>query len=140
GLILERLVRHYVAPMAGRVANAEQDGPVLGASALERFVAPRIPIDGIVGVLAQVGTAGGGETIRHSGRWRTVALLPKGHRGGDAPAPPARRFANLVGAAYSAVPTPPLHDRPPAIPRRQRSAISRRALRFLADSQRERPQ
>ena len=54
--VLERLALHHVAPMARRIANREQDGFVFGFRARERLVAPRIPIDGIVGVLAQIRT------------------------------------------------------------------------------------
>ena len=43
--ILERLVRHHVAPVARRVADRQQDRLVLGARPGERLVAPRIPVD-----------------------------------------------------------------------------------------------
>ena len=54
GLVLERLVRHHVAPVARRVADGEQDRLVLGARPGERLLAPRVPVDRVVGVLAQV--------------------------------------------------------------------------------------
>ena len=56
GVVLERLVGHDVAPVARRVAHGQQDGPVLAAGPGERFVAPRIPVDRIVGMLPQIGT------------------------------------------------------------------------------------
>ena len=43
--VLERLVRHHVAPVAGRVADREQDRLVLGPRLRERLVAPREPVD-----------------------------------------------------------------------------------------------
>ena len=54
-LALEALSLHDVAPVAGRIANAEKDGLVLALGALERFAAPRKPVHRIVGVLKQVG-------------------------------------------------------------------------------------
>ena len=55
GLVLERLVGHHVAPVAGGVADGEQDRLVLGAGPLEGLVAPRVPVDGVVLVLLEVG-------------------------------------------------------------------------------------
>ena len=52
--VLERLVRHHVAPVAGRVTDREQDRLVLCARTRERFLAPRVPVDRILGVLKQV--------------------------------------------------------------------------------------
>ena len=53
-LLLERLVRHHVAPVAGGVANAEKDGLVLGPRSLQRSLSPGIPIHRVVSVLEQV--------------------------------------------------------------------------------------
>ena len=53
--VLERLALHHVAPMARRISDRQQDGFVFRFGARERLLAPRIPIDGIVGVLAQIG-------------------------------------------------------------------------------------
>ena len=53
--VLERLVGHHVAPVAGRVADRQQDRLVLARGPGERLVAPRVPVDGVVGVLAEVG-------------------------------------------------------------------------------------
>ncbi len=55
GFVLERLVGHHVAPVAGGVADGEQDRLVLGAGPLEGLVAPRVPVDGVVLVLLEVG-------------------------------------------------------------------------------------
>ena len=52
--VLERLAFHDVAPVAGGVADAEQDRLVLAPGALERLGAPRVPVDRVVGVLAEI--------------------------------------------------------------------------------------
>ena len=64
-VVLERLVRHHVAPVARRVADAQQDRLVFGLRALERLGRPRIPVDRIVGVLQQVGTCFRRQTVGH---------------------------------------------------------------------------
>ena len=53
-LVLERLVLHHVAPVARRVADGEEDRPVLFARAGERLLAPRVPVDGVARVLEEV--------------------------------------------------------------------------------------
>ncbi len=63
--ILERLVRHDVAPVAGRVADREQDRPVLLPRQSKRVLTPGMPIDGIVRVLKQVGRSLARESIGH---------------------------------------------------------------------------
>jgi hypothetical protein len=65
--VLEGLVLHHVAPVAGRVADGEEDRPVLTSRPLERLVAPGVPVDGVVGVLEEVGARLLGETV---GMWR----------------------------------------------------------------------
>ncbi len=55
GLVRERLVLHHVAPVAGAVADREQDRHVPLARGRERLVAPRVPVDGVRGVLEEVG-------------------------------------------------------------------------------------
>ena len=55
-VVLERLALHHVAPMAGRVADRQHDRLVLRLRAPQRVRSPRIPIDGIVRMLAQVRT------------------------------------------------------------------------------------
>jgi hypothetical protein len=52
--VLERLVRHHVAPVAGRVPHRQQDRHVPGASGLECLVPPREPVHGVLGMLPQV--------------------------------------------------------------------------------------
>ena len=61
--VLEGLVLHDVAPVAGRIADREQDRLVLGAGALERVIPPRVPVDGVVGVLEEVGAGLLGEPV-----------------------------------------------------------------------------
>jgi hypothetical protein len=64
-LVLERLALHHVAPVTGRVADAEEDRrppcPRLG----ERRLAPRPPRHRVVRVLEQVGAGLGREMIGH---------------------------------------------------------------------------
>ena len=60
----EGLAFHDVAPMAGRVADAQEDGPVLLARPGEGFLAPRIPVHRVVLVLEQVGRFLAREPVR----------------------------------------------------------------------------
>jgi hypothetical protein len=53
--MLEALVRHDMIPVAGVVADAEEDRLVLRFGARQRFVAPGVPIDRVVPVLEQIG-------------------------------------------------------------------------------------
>ena len=53
-LVLERLVLHHVAPVAGGVADREEDRLVLLPGARERLLAPRVPVHRVAGVLEQV--------------------------------------------------------------------------------------
>ncbi len=69
GGVLERLALHDVAPVARGVADREEDRPILGAGALERLGAPWVPVDGVVGVLEQVGARLGREAVRHAPVW-----------------------------------------------------------------------
>ena len=52
--VLERFVRHHVAPVAGRIPDRDEDGTVQGLRPLEGFVPPGVPVDGLVGVGEQV--------------------------------------------------------------------------------------
>ena len=54
-LVLERFALHHVAPVAGGIADGKEDRLILAARLFERFVAPRIPVHGVVGVLPEVG-------------------------------------------------------------------------------------
>ena len=53
--VLEALVGHHVAPVAGGVADRQQDRLVLRARRRERRLVPGLPIDRIVPVLEQIG-------------------------------------------------------------------------------------
>ena len=81
GLVLERFVRHHMTPVAGRIADGEEDRLLLRARLRKGLVAPRLPVDRIVGVLAQVGRLLTGETVGEAGRcnvghWQTLAQIP----------------------------------------------------------------
>ena len=61
--VLERLVRHDVAPVASGISDRQQNGLVLLLRQRDRLFAPRIPVDGIVRVLLEIRTGFGRETI-----------------------------------------------------------------------------
>ena len=54
-LVLEALMRHDVAPMAGGIADREQDRLARRPRLFERRLAPRAPMHGIVLVLEEIG-------------------------------------------------------------------------------------
>ena len=64
--VFEGLAGHHVTPVAGAVADAQQDRLVFGAGALQRLRAPGIPVDRVVGVLKEVGTGFLCEPVRHN--------------------------------------------------------------------------
>ena len=78
-VVLERLVLHDMAPVAGRVADGEEDRLVLGAGLRERVLAPRVPVDRVVSMLEQVGTGFVREPVHahtlppHERRWPPLA-------------------------------------------------------------------
>jgi len=74
GLVLEGLVLHHMAPMAGGVADAEEDQLVLAPCLLKRLFSPRIPIDRIAGVLQQVRASLAGKSVGH--RLPSVTATP----------------------------------------------------------------
>ena len=53
-LVLEALVRHHVAPVAGRVSDREQDRLAKPLGLVERLRPPLAPVDRIVLVLQQI--------------------------------------------------------------------------------------
>ena len=65
-LVLEALPLHDVAPVAGGVADAQQDRAVLRACALQGLRPPRVPVHRIVGVLEKVGTGFMDKTVGHN--------------------------------------------------------------------------
>ena len=71
---LERLVRHDVAPVAGRITDGEKDRFVLASRFRERFLAPRKPVDRIMRVLEKIRRLLAAQPVGVRARWR-------GHRG-----------------------------------------------------------
>ena len=53
--VLERFVRHHMAPVAGGVADREQDRAVAPLGLRQGGCAPRAPVHGIIGVLQEIG-------------------------------------------------------------------------------------
>jgi hypothetical protein len=51
----KRFPLHHVTPVAGRVADREEDRQVLSPGFAERLVPPGIPGDGVAGVLSEIG-------------------------------------------------------------------------------------
>ena len=74
--VLERLVRHHVAPVAGGVADREQDRPVLPPRPLQRLLAPRVPVHRVVGVLQQVGAGLDPASLFDATTWRIWCTSP----------------------------------------------------------------
>ena len=66
GGVLERLVRHHVAPVTRGVADRQEDRLVFRARPGEGLLAPRVPVDGIARVLLQVRAGGLRESIGHA--------------------------------------------------------------------------
>ena len=52
--VLKGLVRHDVAPVAGGIADGEEDGLVLPPRLLERLLPPGEPVHGVFRVLSQI--------------------------------------------------------------------------------------
>ena len=102
--VLERLVRHHMTPVARGVADRQQDGLALVPGAGQRFFAPRIPVDGIAGVLPEVRAGGVDETVAHP-RFYAVA---RGRRATTRRTPPARnrRRAAAAWSGETCVPAP----------------------------------
>src|SRR6476660_2829850 len=72
-----------MAPMAGRIPDGEQNRAVQLASTRKRFLAPREPVDRILGVLEEIGAGLPSESVAH----RSSLLFVRGgsaRAGGDA--------------------------------------------------------
>src|SRR6478672_2450562 len=54
-----------MAPMAGRIPDGEQNRAVQLASTRKRFLAPREPVDRILGVLEEIGAGLPSESVAH---------------------------------------------------------------------------
>ncbi len=73
---------HDVAPVAGGVADGEEDRLVFLARLGERLLAPGIPVDRVVGVLEEVRALLGGEVVLLRGcRGRLPRIAGVGHAG-----------------------------------------------------------
>ena len=62
-VVLEALMGHDMAPMAGGIADGEEDGLVLGLGLGEGLLAPGHPMNRIVLVLEEIGAGFVGEEI-----------------------------------------------------------------------------
>ena len=83
--VLKTLMFHDVTPMARRVADAEEDRSVELLGTIQRLRSPRIPIDGVVGVLFEIRTGFVGEVVGEQsgvahGCWLVEGLAAT-HRG-----------------------------------------------------------
>ena len=65
GGVLKAFMRHHVAPVAGRIADREQDRFVLALRALEGIPSPGVPVDRVFGMLLQIGAGFACESVRH---------------------------------------------------------------------------
>ena len=65
GRILERFVRHHVAPVTGRVADGQEDRLVLAARGGKSLVAPRVPVDRVGCVLQEIRALLGRQAVGH---------------------------------------------------------------------------
>ncbi len=72
-IVLERLVRHHVTPVACGVADRKQNRFVLLPRGFERRFVPRLPVDGIIRVLQQVRARFGAQRIAHEHTIATAA-------------------------------------------------------------------
>jgi hypothetical protein len=60
--------------MAGGIANGQKDRPIESTSALESLFPPRIPVNGIVGVLTKIGAGFVDEAVGKLGCHRRLLL------------------------------------------------------------------
>jgi hypothetical protein len=62
-LIFERLVCHYMAPVACGISNGKEDRFLFLSRPCKRILTPRIPVHGISGMLEKIGTLFVNQTI-----------------------------------------------------------------------------
>ena len=65
-LVLERLVRHHVAPVTGGITDRKQNGLAFLPRQFKCFGAPGVPVDRVVRVLLQVRAGLVGEAVRNA--------------------------------------------------------------------------
>ncbi len=119
--VLEQLVRHHMAPVAGGVADRDEDRTVAPLRFRQRLLAPRAPVDGVVRVLQQIGRGRVVEEVAaglhpHSPscrRGRSTAARPRLEArmsGGDqrqgTPVTPTRSPAQARGTIAATAPAP----------------------------------
>ena len=63
--VLEDLVFHDMAPVAAAVADGDEKGPLFASGPFKGLVAPRVPVDGVILVLLQVGRVFVRQSVRH---------------------------------------------------------------------------
>ena len=97
--VLERLVRHHVTPVTGRVADREEDRAIGRAGNGEGGIAPFVPVDGVVLVLEKVRRGAGGEAVGHGGTVGMAASLLQATASKEGPGPqaPVAMAASHVG-------------------------------------------
>ena len=123
--VLEGLALHHVAPVAGGVADAEQDRLVLRARPRQRLLAPGMPVHRVVGVLQEVGAGAVGESVGVlRGRRHVLSLVcwtgPRGLPDSEGMLR-ARRWGSVgraviaasLAAAYGCATPAPAADPPP---------------------------
>ncbi len=65
--VLERLMRHDMAPVAGGIADGEQDRLIFPPRLFQRLLVPGMPIHRVVRMLQQVGAGLLNQTVRVRG-------------------------------------------------------------------------
>ena len=105
--VLEALVGHHVAPVAGAVPHREQDRTVPLPGGAHRLLTPRVPIDGVLRVLAEIGAGLGRQAVgraagglSHGGAGPRPRLPPPSSRR------PPRRRGPRPPAGASRLPAP----------------------------------
>ena len=118
-VVLEGLVLHDVAPVAGRVADGQQDRLVLLARAREGLLAPRVPVDGVVRVLEEVRARLLREAVHgvsvgagHRPARRRAAPTGRGRISSGPPRAPRRRPTWLIPRPRPEQPSTPAASRP----------------------------
>ena len=89
-VVLEAFVRHHVTPVAGGVADGQEDRHVSFRRRSERLGPPRVPIDRILSVLPQVRRGFCGESVRSchavhrtaAEAWLSLSAIGKSDRHG----------------------------------------------------------